>query len=369
MYQYGDPLRRLRSDKSHVRDTPRISCVLAVRNGEAYLRESIRSILTQSFDDWELIIMDDGSTDRTPHILECFLKEDARIRVYRRPQQGLVASLNHSIQMARGEYIARMDADDVSMPDRFATQVEYLDRHQDIGICGSWIETFGSESSEVMEYPVDDGTIRCQLLFASSLAHPATMFRRSLIFHHHLFYDERAIHAEDYDLWVRASQHTHFSNIPTVLLRYRIHPQQIGRCRASKMEESSQSIRLSQLTRLGLSPGLKEAQLHHRISRWEWESSTTFLSATRAWFGKLIDANNVARVYPETELVAMLGRRWSEMCLLATQEGVRTAFAFWHDPRLAVGVWTPRQHVKFLVKCLVRKDPHRKFIRMDRAAS
>ncbi|HBH79633.1 MAG TPA: hypothetical protein DDY39_07395, partial [Nitrospira sp.] len=186
-------------------NSPRISCVLAVCNGETYLQDSIRSIQAQTVHDWELIVVDDGSTDRTPHILDQLRQTDARIRVYRQSKQGLVASLNQGIMVARGEYIARMDADDVSMPDRFAMQLEYLDRHLDIGVCGSWIETFGAETSEVVEYPSDDGTIRCQLLFSSSLAHPATMFRRSLILTHHLFYDERAVHAEDYDLWVRAS--------------------------------------------------------------------------------------------------------------------------------------------------------------------
>lgn len=350
-------------------NSPRISCVLAVCNGETYLPESIRSIQAQTFHDWELIVVDDGSTDRTPQILDQFQREDARIRIYHQPKRGLISSLNHGILMARGEYIARMDADDVSMPERFAIQLEHLDQHLNIGVCGSWIETFGSEAAEVVQYPSDDGAIRCQLLFSSSLAHPATMFRRSLILHHHLFYDEQAIHAEDYDLWVRASQHTHFINVPAVLLRYRIHPQQIGHRYEATMDESSQAIRLSQLVRLGISPTPDEAQLHHHISRWKFESSTAFLSATRAWLGKLIDANRRARIYPEGEFVSVIGQRWSEVCLSATHEGVQTVLAFWRDPRLAGAVWSPQQHLKFVVKCLLRKDPHTKFMRMGRAAN
>ena len=131
-------------------NSPRISCVLAVWNGEAYLPESIRSIQAQTFHDWELIVIDDGSTDRTDQILDQFQRKDTRIRVYHQSKQGLVASLNQGILAARGEYIARMDADDISMPDRFATQLNYLDRHHNIGVCGSWIETFGADSSEVV---------------------------------------------------------------------------------------------------------------------------------------------------------------------------------------------------------------------------
>lgn len=348
-------------------DSPRISCVLAVCDGETYLHESIQSILNQTFHNWELIVVDDGSTDRTPQILDQCQQEDARIRIYRQPKRGLAASLNKGIQVARGEYIARMDADDVSLPDRFATQLAHLDQHHDIGICGSWIETFGTGTSEVVEYPTDDGAIRCQLLFSSSFAHPATMFRRRLILAHHLFYDERAIHAEDYDLWVRATQHTRFANIPAVLLRYRIHSQQIGRRFEGEMDESSQIIRLTQLARLGITPVPQETHLHHHISRWKFESSTTFFSATCAWFDKLVEANRSTLIYPEAEFVTALSRRWSEMCSSATHEGVRTLLAFWCAPHLAAAVWSPSQHLKFVVKCLLRKNPHTKFMRLGRA--
>lgn len=350
-------------------NSPRISCVLAVSNGETYLPESIQSIQAQTFHDWELIVVDDGSTDRTPQILDHFQRADARIRVYRRSRQGLVASLNQGIMAASGEYIARMDADDVSMPERFAMQLEHMDRHHDIGVCGSWIETFGMESCDVVEYPVDDSTIRCQLLFSSSLAHPATMFRRSLILNHHLFYDERAVHAEDYDLWVRASQHTRFANVQAILLRYRIHPRQIGRRYELETEKSSRAIRLSQLARLGINPAPEEALLHHHLSQWRFESSTTFLSSTRAWFDKLINANRLCKVYPEDELVMVLSRRWSEVCSSATHKGIQTVLEFWRIPHLASAAWSPIQQLKFFVKCLIRKDPHTKVMRMGRAAS
>lgn len=347
----------------------RVSCLLAVWNGEAYLADAIRSVLSQTFRDFELIVMDDGSTDRTANILHQFQREDGRIRVYNQPHAGLVATLNRGISLATGEYIARMDADDVSKPDRFAIQVEYLDRHQDIGICGSWIETFGNGVSEVVKYPNDDASIRCQLLFSSALAHPSTMLRRSMLLRHGLQYDEQAVNAEDYDLWVRASKSTRLANVPAVLLRYRVHLQQVGRRLAEKMEVSSQHVRLIQLARLDISPTPEEAQLHQDLSRWRFESSAVFLCATRKWLGKLVGANASARVYPEAEFCAVLGRRWSDVCLLATQEGMRTFIEFWRAPRLALSVWSLGQHLKFAVKCLFRKDPHTKFVRMSRVTN
>ena len=347
--------------------SPRISCVLAVWNGEAHLAGALRSILGQTFQDFELIIVDDGSTDGTVEILRRFQREDRRIRLHDQPHAGLVAALNFGISLATGEYIARMDADDLCAPERFEKQVQYLDTHPVVGICGTWIETFGQGSNEVIRYPSDDGAIRCQLLFSSALAHPSTMLRRSVLMRHGLQYDERAVNAEDYDLWVRASEHTRFANVPAVLLRYRVHPQQVGRRCAEKMEVSSQDIRLTQLARLGVSPTPEERQLHQDLSRWRFESSAAFLRSTREWLGKLVAANASARLYGDAELLAVLGQRWSEVCLLATQEGVQTLIAFWCAPRLALSVLSLWQHTKFVMKCLFRKDPHTQFVRMSRA--
>lgn len=348
---------------------PRISCVLTVWNGEAYLTDAIRSILTQTFHNFELIVVNDGSTDGTADILDRIQHEDSRIRVQHQSHAGLVAALNHGMAFANSEYIARMDADDISMPDRFTVQAEFLDKHQEIGICGSWIETFGGETSAVVKYPTSDGAIRCQLLFSSALAHPSTMLRRSVLIQHKLQYDDSALDAEDYDLWTRAALCTRFANVPAVLLRYRMHPQQIGHRRIENMEASSQFIRLSQLARLGISPSPEEAQLHHDISRWEFESSTSFLSATREWFKKLLRANELSKIYPDADFLAVLGRWWSEICMLATQEGWKTVIEFWRAPRLALSVWGPWQHLKFLVKCLLRKDPQKKFLGMSRATN
>jgi glycosyltransferase involved in cell wall biosynthesis len=350
-----------------VSDTPHISCVLAVWNGEAYLTEAIQSVLTQTFRDFELIVVDDGSTDNTAHILDRIRREDGRVRVQYQSHAGLVTALNLGMSYARGKYIARMDADDVSMPDRFAIQLEYLEKHQEIGICGSWIETFGNGASDVVKYPGDDGAIRCQLLFSSALAHPSTMLRRNVLLQHRLQYNETAMHAEDYDLWTRVAPYTRFANVPAVLLRYRVHPKQVGRNLAEKMEASSQTIRLAQLSRLGISPTPEEAQLHHNVSRWRFESSASFLSATREWFDKLLGANRSAKVYPEAEFLAVLGRRWTDVCVLATREGWKTLVEFWSAPHLALSVWSPWQHLKFAVKCLFRKDPHTTFLGIRRA--
>lgn len=336
-------------------EAPRVSVLLAVLNGEAHLEEALRSVLAQTFRDFECIIIDDGSTDGTARILEQFEREDGRIRVHSQPNRGLVASLNLGMKLAAGEYVARMDADDISLPDRFAVQVAYMDAQQQVGICGTWVETFGSGRSDIVRYPSDDGTIRSRLLFESAMAHSSVMLRRSMLERHGLAYDAHALHAEDYDLWVRASRHTILANIPAVLLRYRVHPQQVGSRYEEEMGESAQRIRLAQLDRLGIRPTKEEAKLHETLSRWKFEPTRHFLCAAREWLSKLLSANSSVRICPQAEFRVVLGQRWAEVCAAVTHEGIRTLVTFWRAPFLAVGGFTWMQHLKFAAKCVIRK--------------
>lgn len=336
-------------------------------NGEAYLADALRSILSQSFRDFELIVIDDGSTDNTTAILEQFQREDERIRLCRQSHGGTAAAVNHGMSLAAGEYIARMDADDVCARERFETQVKYLDNHPDVGICGTWIEIFGMGRSEIVRYPCDDGTIRSRLLFESPLAQPAVMLRRSVVTQDRLSYDTTAL-AEDYDLWVRASRHTRFANIPAVLLRYRVHPNQIGSRLKEEQDASAQHIRLAQLHCLGIRPSASEADLHNDLSRWRFKAAPEFLRATRKWFLKLEEANEVVQYYPQAEFRMVLSQRWADVCAAATAGGVRTLIEFWRAPRLALSGVTPVRQLKFAVKCLIRKEAQAPFMKADRVA-
>jgi glycosyltransferase involved in cell wall biosynthesis len=201
---------------------PRVSVVMAVYNAERYLNEAIRSILGQTYDDFEFIIIDDGSTDRSSAMLTSFAEVDRRLNVHRQPNSGLIASLNKACGLARGAYVARMDADDISLPGRFEKQVQYLDAHKEIGVLGTWIQDIGADGQPgpVWPLPTQPATIRWFLMFGNCLAHPSVMMRRELI--QSLAYRAEAVHVEDYDLWIRASSVTGVANIPEVLLRYRV---------------------------------------------------------------------------------------------------------------------------------------------------
>ena len=201
---------------------PKISVVMPAYNAAVYLDEAVTSILNQTFRYFEFIIVNDGSTDDTASILDKYEKSDSRIRVYHQENQGMIAALNRGCRLARGKYIARMDADDVSFPARLEKQLEYIERHPKIGILGTWtcIVKDGmvagnwcpSTSSKVLKW---------DLFFGVCVAHPSVLMRREVI-ECLSFYRADALHGEDGDLWLRASSITEFGNVPEILLKYRV---------------------------------------------------------------------------------------------------------------------------------------------------
>jgi glycosyltransferase involved in cell wall biosynthesis len=200
---------------------PAVSVVMAVHNGERFLREAVESVLDQTFGSFELLVVDDASTDRTRAILDTY--RDRRIRVIANDRQrGLSYSLNRGIGEARGRYIARLDADDVAEPDRFATQVEYLDRHADVALLGSWYSIIDEQGRETGRrwVPGDHHEIRWMLGFCNAFAHSAVMIRRTALDEVGL-YDESLRYAMDYDLWVRIAERMRVANYEKFLLRWR----------------------------------------------------------------------------------------------------------------------------------------------------
>lgn len=220
---------------------PLISVVLPVFNGAGYIEAAVRSILNQTCGDFELIVVNDGSTDGTQKILEAMQVQDGRMLVISRENRGLVHSLNEGIGVARGLWIARMDADDVAEPHRFERQLMWLGR-TGADICGTWVRFFGTSDTRVLRHPQCDAAIKAELLFGAPFAHPSVMMKAALA--KQLLYDPAWERCEDYDLWERAARAGwQMTNIPEVLLQYRQHQSQISNNFSVCQQELSQKIR------------------------------------------------------------------------------------------------------------------------------
>lgn len=222
-------------------DGPVISVAMPVYNGESYLAEAIDSILAQTFTNFELIIINDGSTDGSLDILRSYEKCDARIHLISRENRNLVATLNEIIDLAQGLWIARMDQDDIALPHRFERQLEWLNQTGG-DICGSGVKFFGTSDRRTLQHPQSNEAINMALLFGCSFAHPTVMMKTSLV--KRLRYDDVWEKCEDYDLWERAAQAGwKMTNVPEVLLLYRQHEGQISTVTSVKQQELTQKIR------------------------------------------------------------------------------------------------------------------------------
>lgn len=202
--------------------TPFVSVVMAVYNGAPFLKEAIDSILSQTYKRFEFIIIDDGSTDGSLDIINGYSDERIKILVNSR-NEGLIFSLNKGIEYALGTYIVRMDADDISLPQRIEEQVSFMEKHSEIGVCGTYIEVFGkSVNGYIHRFKRNPLANNATLLFTTCFAHPSVIIRKSVIDQYHLFYEDVYRNAEDYGFWVELSKYTQFANINKVLLKYRI---------------------------------------------------------------------------------------------------------------------------------------------------
>jgi len=206
---------------------PKVSVVMSVYNRAEYAKTAINSILNQTFTDFELIIFDNGSTDNSGEVIQNFADNDERIIFIKNPQNiNYTLNLIKGFKLARGEYIARMDDDDISMPERFERQVEYLDSHPEVVVLGSFINTFGNSGMKSWINLSEPDEVEVAMNFFNPICHPTVMIRKSFLEKHKLKYNIKELYAEDYRLWADIiSCGGKIANLPEELLNYRCHKQ------------------------------------------------------------------------------------------------------------------------------------------------
>lgn len=230
---------------------PAISVAMSVYNGERFLVRAIESVLAQTFTDFEFLILDDGSSDGTRAIIESYAAQDSRIRPIIRENRGLIASLNQLLAESRAPLVARMDADDVCLPTRFARQIAYLAEHADYGVVGSWCEDIDENDAPwggLCNSPRHPATHEDFLIAIDKgwalLCHPAVLFRRDLVLsvggYHAAFK-----HCEDMDLWLRLASVTKLASIPEPLIRYRHYSDQVSSRHATEQQIGAAVARLA----------------------------------------------------------------------------------------------------------------------------
>lgn len=308
--------------------SPRITVLMPVYNAEAFVADAARSVLSGSWRDLELLAIDDGSTDESAAVLESL--GDPRVKVVRSPvNRGLIASLNRGLDLAQGEFVARMDADDICMPDRLSRQLKFMDANPDIGVSGTWITVFGAAREHLMRFPTDPKVVDTELFCFNPIAHSTAMLRKRLFDRHALRYSPSAVHVEDLDLWMRAAEHFAMANISAVGLRYRVHDSQVSNRHESVQSRSSGELRARQLSRLLPRACAADVDLHLSVMDVNRALRHDELIAAASWLERLERANAGVRRYDPAKFRKFLVQRW----LNAAYRCVPTGFDVWRTWR------------------------------------
>ena len=226
-----------------------VTVIVPIYNADLFLKQSIESILAQTYSDFELLAINDGSTDTSGKTLESF--SDERLKIINNDRNlGLIYTLNRGIKEAKGKYIARMDADDIANPERLALQVSFLEKHSEVALLGGGADLIDENGTSFMPMspPCLHKEIIEKIFLGSCFIHPSVMFRTNVV-RKLGGYRAEALHAEDYDLWLRIIQYHEVANLAEKLIQYRVHPGQVSQRQLRQQRSSADNARFEAYNR------------------------------------------------------------------------------------------------------------------------
>ncbi|MBQ3116174.1 MAG: glycosyltransferase family 2 protein [Clostridia bacterium] len=257
------------------------------------LEQAINSILNQTYGDFEFIIINDCSTDDTAEYLRTF--SDKRIRVIENQKNlGITKSLNVGIREAKGEYIARMDSDDIAYPERFEKQLKFMQDNPSVIVCGTWIQAFGSKNYTAKRVLPNREYLACSFVFGNiyGLSHPTAFFRADLLKQNDVEYNEELPTAQDYGMWTECVKYGEIANVSEVLLSYRVHDSQVSIAKKELQESCVKKVQKNLLTSLMGEISDEQLEKHFKLCK-----NINYSKNTLRWFKVLKKANAGKKVY------------------------------------------------------------------------
>lgn len=333
-------------------DPAKVSVVIPVYNREVYVGESIESILAQTFTDFELLVIDDGSTDRSRDMVRTY--KDPRVRlVCHERNRGIPRTRNVGIDAARGTYLAFLDSDDVAVPTRLAKQVAFLDGHPDHAAVGAWVDWMDDTRrplGRIKRWPLSAPDVAALRLFRQGIENTASMARTAILREYR--HDEHFEISEDFELWARISAEHGIANLPEVLVRRRAHAQQTSKDRDEQNRLYRQAIYARQLQALGIAFAEEDLKRHYLLRRMRKSGFTPdreYVDWAEAWLLALRAANARVLRYPEPSLSQLLGGFWLKVCWNASPAlGWPTAWRRLRSSPLRRWVWPGLRKEVFL---------------------
>ena len=293
--------------------SPKVSILLPVYNAEKYLSACLESLLTQTFQDFEIIAINDASSDSSLCILEAYANKDPRIKIYcNESNLKISATLNKGLKIASAPLIARMDADDIAFSQRIERQYCFMKSYPEVTVSGTGIQVFGTDV--IWNVPESNNEIRATLFFNSPILHPTAIYRKEFIINYG-GYSENAPYAEDYDLWHRLSTNKNiiFANINTPLLYYRITTSEKSHKYKIIQNKTADLIRKRQIESLGISITDQQIALHNSISCYKNFTKYSQLIASYYWLRSITKSPRASK-----DLKDLCWYYWKKICLISS---------------------------------------------------
>jgi glycosyltransferase involved in cell wall biosynthesis len=331
--------------------TPLITVLMPVYNAAPYLNEAIDSILFQTFSDFEFLIINDGSTDNSEEIILSY--KDDRIRYVKNEQNiKLIATLNKGIALSSGKYIARMDADDISLSTRLEKQFLYMEAHTNVGLLGMWYESFDKNGiCNIVKYVADHNTICYKQLYQIQVSHGTCMFRKRVLIEHGLLFDPLYSHAEDYDLFSRMSALTELHNLTEVGYRVRLHENEVSRLYSNIQTENSNKVRHRLFTQLGLPVSSTQLDLFIKLNHQDYSGIAGGLAEVTFILSNIVLANQKTQYINSLFLADKIALLWFNYCY--NKESLNTYFS---SPLLSTRIPVSlKTRIKWRIKQFLKK--------------
>ena len=293
----------------------RATVLMSVFNGEQYLKEAIDSVLNQTYTDFDLLIINDGSTDNSLAIVQSY--KDPRIKLINNNQNlGLINSLNKGINLIHSDYIIRMDSDDICLPNRIEVQVNFMDAHPEVGASGSHYFQLKEDKYFEIDLPMSSEAIKAFLVFNCPLAHPTAIIRKQVLDTYHIKYETGYLYSEDYHFWLQLSKVSQLKNLKESLIYYRMHSNQItgNPIKAKERLNTVTKIRSVSLKELSIQYTANEMHIHNLIADGLSPANESEFQQVEPWLQKLTNAYS-KRNSNASHFNAIVYERWLRVCV------------------------------------------------------
>ena len=330
--------------------TPCVSVVLPVYNVAPYIEATIASILTQTFTDFELLVLDDCSTDDTVDKVQSI--RDPRLRLMRNPHNlGRAGTDNAALAYVRGQYIAKMDGDDLCHPERLAQQVDYLDAHPEVNIVGSFMQNFGA-STYLNRYPTQPADTQVLTLFTLPTGNPSVMMRTNLFKDLGMHYDASLRQTEDYEFCARYLDELVIATIPRALVQYRVLPKVVKQEILAERARVAEQVQAQLFARWQLPVSAREQHIHSVVSLLDIPLGDLTLAEIEQWLCRLLAHNEQHPRFDPIALRQGLGKRWFEVCYTYPQPFFASWRHFNQSQLAAYYPLTTKQRLKMWAKSM-----------------